>query len=171
MLEPGGYTVHATDATDRGGVVLVEVYAATSADQGPRLGALSVRGPVAPGADVLIAGIVLTGTTSRTLLLRGVGPGLSNFGVADVLSDPRVAIFDANGHPLAENDAWARLPATQAELAAAATAVGAFPLSSSSQDAALLIAIKPGSYTIQVAGPALAEGTALIEVYPLPVSP
>ena len=64
-----------------------------------------------------------------------------------------------------------RMHRSTAELAAAATAVGAFPLSSSSQDAALLIAIKPGSYTIQVAGPALAEGTALIEVYPLPVSP
>ena len=163
--------MHATDAKGGGGVVLVEVYAATSAGDGPRLGPLSVRGPVAPGDDVLIAGIVLSGTTSRTLLLRGVGPGLSDFGVADALSDPHVAIFDANGQSLGENVAWARLPATQAELASAAAVVGAFPLSSANHDAALLISIGPGSYTIQVTCPALAKGTALIEVYPLPVSP
>ncbi|MFO1449916.1 MAG: delta-60 repeat domain-containing protein [Opitutaceae bacterium] len=170
-LPPGGYTVHARDAAGAAGVVLIEVYAAPLVGQVSHLGALSARGPVAAGADALIAGIVITGDAPRTMLVRGIGPGLASFGVADALSEARVTLFDSTGQPLAENAAWSRLPTAQAELASAASVVGAFPLSAGSGDAALLITLAPGSYTVQITGAAATKGSALIELYPLPATP
>ena len=50
-------------------------------------------------------------------------------------------------------------------LAAAFSLVGAFPLSTVSPDAAVLLTVSPGSYTAQVSGLNGSSGTALVEVY------
>jgi hypothetical protein len=63
------------------------------------------------------------------------------------------------------NAGWANL----AEITTAATQAGAFALTAGSRDAALLVTLKPGSYTAQVkAAQSASSGVALIEIYEVP---
>jgi hypothetical protein len=50
----------------------------------------------------------------------------------------------------------------------AASRAGAFPLPANSRDAALVIALAPGNYTVVITGVGGATGVALAEVYELP---
>jgi hypothetical protein len=59
-------------------------------------------------------------------------------------------------------------PATAAEISAAATASGAFPLASGSKDAAVVLTLAPGAYTAFVSGANRMTGVALIEIYEVP---
>ncbi len=135
----------------------------TAAD---RLINLSTRGYVGVGASVMISGFVLDGSVPHRLLIRGVGPGLLAHGVPDVLSDPRLEILDANGTVVASNDNWSESGETF--VAAAASAVGAFSLASGSNDAALVVTLKPGRYTVKLRGSGQTTGHALLEVYEMP---
>jgi hypothetical protein len=49
-----------------------------------------------------------------------------------------------------------------------AEAVGAFPLGAASKDAALVVTLPPGSYTVHVSGVGGSTGVALVEVYLVP---
>jgi hypothetical protein len=124
---------------------------------------LSLRGRTGVGADTLIAGFVV-GAGSRQVLVRGIGPALASFGVTGVVADPRIVLYDSAGRVLAENDNWS----ANAALASAATRVGAFPLPANSLDAALLITLAPGTYSVHLSGAAGASGLALFEAYELP---
>lgn len=153
----GDFTVHARGSGS--GVVLVEAY--DSGDgMAARLVNLSARNFVGTGADVLIAGFTLNGGGSKQLLIRAVGPTLSQFGVSGPLVDPRLTLFTSSGVPLAENDNW------DASVASTFTQVGAFALPAGSRDAALLVTLNGGAaYTVQVSGANGATGEALIEIY------
>ena len=74
-----------------------------------RLGNLSVRTKAGTGGDTLIAGFVVSGAGARSLLVRGVGPTLANFGVSGALADPAVALFSGSSQ-LAANDDWGLAP-------------------------------------------------------------
>lgn len=129
---------------------------------------LAMRGRVGAGEDTLIAGFNLT-AGSRQALVRAVGPTLGSLGVGAALADPRVVLFDSAGRVVAENDNWSA--AGQAEAAALATAsaqAGAFPLPMGSRDAALLVTLPPGSYTVHATGPAGSSGVTLVEVFEVP---
>ena len=104
----------------------------------------------------------LTGTGPKQLLLRAAGPGLATFGVPNTLGDPALAVFNAAGGRIAENDNWA------AALQSTFDAVGAFRLPSGSRDAALVSNLPPGSYTVQVRGADGGTGEALVEIYEVP---
>lgn len=106
-----------------------------------------------------IAGLVISGTSARAILVRAVGPGLSAFGVGETLANPRVHIFDASGRLVVENDDW-----SGASTAAAASMVGAFSLASGSRDAALVANLAPGAYTVQATA-ATGSGVVLLEAY------
>jgi hypothetical protein len=103
---------------------------------------------------------VIAGDTSERVLLRGVGPGLVQFGAAGVVADPAVTLFDAEGRELGANDNWVSSVAT---VSAATTSAGAFPLERGSKDAAVLANLPAGTYTIQVSAPT--SGAALLEIY------
>lgn len=168
-LPAGGYTAQATDVTGSSGVALVEVYEVSHG--GARLINLSSRGFVGAGDDLLVPGIVIApGTGTRRLLLRAVGPGLAPFGVTGLLADPKLELF-SSGRKLLENDNWSAVVAPAAggaaELAAAFAASGAFPLPVGSRDAALLVDLGPGNYSLHVSGVGATTGTALAEVYDL----
>jgi hypothetical protein len=166
-LSPGAYTVQTRGANDATGVALVEIYDAQDADNTSRLVNIAARAQVGTGADVMIPGIVIQDGTPRTLLLRAVGPGLSDFGVSDALANPRLRLFRGD-QIVAENDDWGQAPgANQTELAAAAIAAGAFPLPTGSRDAALLVTLPPGAYTAQVSAVDAGTGVAIVEVYEL----
>jgi hypothetical protein len=145
------------------GAVLVEAYDAGSGVS-PRLTNVSARNRVGTGANVLIAGVTISGTAPKTLLIRGVGPTLSVFSVPGVLADPKLEIFNSNQVKIAENDTWSP------SLEPVFLTVGAFALTPGSKDAALVISLSPGpngsaGYTIQLSGVASGTGEGLIEVY------
>ena len=160
----GAFTVQAKGTGP--GTVLVEAYDAAGG-VAPRLVNLSARNFVGTGSDILIAGFAIAGTGTKQVLIRAVGPALTAFGVPGALADPRLEVFDGTGRSLAVNDNWGAAVGS-ATLATAATfsAVGAFPLTAGSRDAALLLTLNAGaSYTVQVAGVNNATGEALVEVY------
>jgi hypothetical protein len=119
---------------------------------------------VAGGDNTLIAGFVIGGNTSRTVLIRAAGPMLGTFGVVGALSDPRLTLF-RDTTPLAESDNWQ----STSEIVNAFATAGAFDFIARSRDAVLLITLPPGAYTAQVSGVgANATGVALVEIYALP---
>jgi hypothetical protein len=130
----------------------------------PGFSSVSVRGHAGTGNETLIAGFTIEGTVKQ-VLVRGIGPRLTSFGVAGALADPRIVVFDSAGRTVAENDNWGAIGDSDTELVTAATAkVGAFPLPLS-RDAALLRVLPPGAYTVHVSGVGGATGIALLEVY------
>ena len=167
-LEPGNYTAQVTAATGTDGVSLVEVYDAgpTGEGAGSRRINSATRGRVGTGEDVLIAGIVVSGNAPKTLLVRAIGPGLVNLGIDGALSDPVLTIL-AGSSTLVTNDDWGSSTndVPSSEVAQAANAVGAFPLTLGSRDAAVLVTLKPGNYTAKVTAKNNLTGIALVEVY------
>lgn len=128
-----------------------------------RLGNLSVRTNAGTGGDTLIAGFVVSGSGARSLLVRGIGPALAAFGVTGALANPAIALYAA-GAELAANDDWGQA-ANSSQIAATATSVGAFALTTGSRDAALLRDFTGGGYTAQVSGASGGTGIALMEAY------
>jgi len=166
-LPPGAYTAIVTGQNGASGVCLVEAYDATvgSIAKSQRMINMSSRALVGSGETTLIGGFVISGSVPKRVLIRAVGPGLAQFGVPQVLAKPQI-ILQQNGRTgvLAQNAGYAGT-ADASAINAAAASVGAFPLSSGSADAALLINLDPGAYTAQVLGVGGSTGAALIEIY------
>ncbi|MDP3072025.1 MAG: DUF1800 family protein [Opitutaceae bacterium] len=164
-LAPGAYTAQVSGVNNGTGVAILEIYDVSGS---ARLMNLSTRALVGAGGNGLFSGLsVAPGGGARRVLVRAVGPGLATYGVTGALTDPAVAITDTAGRQIAggANDNWESAGA--ATLAAAFAQAGAFPLQAGSRDAALVLDVPPGNYTIQVTGVAGATGTALVEVYDL----
>lgn len=157
----GAYTVHVAAEGGASGVALIEVYTADAT--GPQLVNLSVRGVAGTGSDTLTAGFAVRGT-ARTLLMRGVGPGLAAFGVQAVLPDPQVVVLDSAQRQVDANNDWGRV-VDRLIFDRAATAVAAFPLTEGSSDAALTRPMDAGAYTMQVTDNGGRTGEVLVEVY------
>lgn len=170
-LRAGLYSTHITSADARGGVVLVEAYDVPALDATTRLVNVSTRGRVGVGADSLFAGVVVAGPGRSRLLLRAIGPGLSQFGVSGVLARPTISLFTpvaGGGQRLIRaNTGWTTDGGVY-DIAAAARLVQAFPLLETSADCAMVVTVEPGNYTIQVSGVANTTGEALVEIYQLP---
>ncbi len=167
-LSGGPYTVQIAGETGDTGVALAEIYDATPAGgytaTSPRIVNISARVQVGTGGNILIAGFAIGGNTSRTVLIRASGPALGEFGVTGTLADPELQLF-SGATVLQSNTAWGG----NAQVAAAAASVGAFPWSSTgSKDSALLVTLPPGAYTAQVSGATGDTGIALVEVYEVP---
>jgi uncharacterized delta-60 repeat protein len=177
-LLPGAYTLQVFNQSGTGGVVLTEVYDASSSPltAAQRLVNISARGSVSPGAGALIGGFVVSGTSTKNVLIRGVGPGLAAYGVAGSLADPVLSVYDASGNLVAQNRSWAsqivsgpyQVGADAASIAATDASVGAFALASGSADTALIASLPPGAYTFEVTSASNSAGQALGEVYELP---
>ena len=120
-----------------------------------RISNVSVRTTLA-AAQTLIVGFTMQGG-GKSVLLRAVGPGLANFGVSGAMADPRVLLFK-DATMLTQNDNWGG----GSQLSAAFASLGAFPLTPSSLDAALMRNCEGGN-TAQVSGPA--GGNVLVEAY------
>ena len=162
LMNGGSYTAQVTGASGSG-IALAEIYD-TSPSGGARLVNVSARAQVGTGTGILIAGFNVSGNVPRQILIRGVGPGLSTFGVGSVLANPRLDLYRGSTL-LQSNDDWGGTAAFTAAFAQ----VGAFALGgTSSRDAALLVTLPPGSYTAQVSGVGNTTGVALVEVYELP---
>jgi hypothetical protein len=162
-LGAGLYTAHLRDVGGRGGVALFEAYDALGGDPGNRLVNLSLRGPVGQDERVLIPGFVLGGDAPARVLVRAAGPALAAFGVAQPLERPQIAIYRGE-RLLRLNRGWSD-GGVAYDLRVAAESAGAFPWAERSADAALLLILEPGPYTLQVSGLDGSVGEALAEVY------
>jgi hypothetical protein len=163
-VRPGGYTLHVEGPADAGGKVLAEVYDAGPGSGGVdgRLANLSVLKRLDTEGEVLIAGFTV-GAGRRRVLVRGVGPSLARFGVADAASAVELTLFAGN-QVQASNDAWS----DAADLRAAFRRTGAFRLPGASRDAALLVDLDPGAYTVHLRATGTGGRRVLVEVYEVP---
>ncbi|MDP3069956.1 MAG: glycosyl hydrolase family 28-related protein [Opitutaceae bacterium] len=152
-------------AADEAAMTLTEVPSTPGGTESPQLSNLATRGSVNPGDETLIAGFAVSGPGAKTVLLRGIGPGLASFGVPGSLANPKLILFDANGATLAENDDWGS--GSSNATATAFAAVGAFALNAGSLDAALVTTVNSGAYTVRLSGVGDASGVGLVEVYEL----
>jgi hypothetical protein len=158
-LDPGNYTAVVRGKNNTTGVGLIEAYdLAQSANS--RLANISTRGLVQTGTNVMIGGFIVGGEGNARVILRGMGPSLSQQGVPNPLLDPTLQLVDNNGTPVEANDNWRDDP-DQAEIAAAGVAPG------DDRESALLANIPAGNYTAVVAGKNNTTGVGLVEVYHL----
>jgi len=157
----GGRTVQVSGPT--AGNVIVEAY-----DAGPgntaRFTSISARNFVGTGGDILIAGFTIDGTGSKNLLIRAAGPSLGALGVPGTIVDPKLEIFTATTVPVkvAENDNFSGAVDTLART------LGGFGFVPGARDAAILVSLPAGGYTVQVSGLNNGTGEAIIEVYEVP---
>lgn len=135
------------------------------ADNTPGTGALeniSARLPVGTGNDVLIGGFVIGGSSSKQLLLRALGPTLTQFGVPGALGDPTLELYNSRSELVISNDNWAD--------AANAQSIPAGLRPPNNSESAILTSLSPGNYTAIVRGLNNATGVALVEGYDMDLS-
>ncbi len=171
-LPPGLYTAVVSNVEARAGVALVEAYDAIGGDPSARLVNVSTLGPVgASRENYLVAGVSVGGTMPSRLLIRGIGPGLAQFGVSNVLMQPSMAVYAVEGNTagrlLGTNAGWTK-DGLRNDFEVAAASVAAFALVPGSLDAAMLVTVAPGNYTVEIAGVNQTSGQALVEIYVLP---
>jgi hypothetical protein len=158
-LAPGNYTAIVRGNGTGRGIALVEVY---DLDTGAnsKLANLSTRAFVGTGNNVVIAGFILGNNEGDDrIVVRGLGPSLSSFGVPNPLQDPTLELRDENGSLLVTNNDW------QDESAQIAEITGAGLAPSDSRESAIAVTLPPGLYTAILAGRNDTTGVGLVEVY------
>jgi len=119
----------------------------------------STRASVQTGQGVTIAGFIITGTGSKSVVLRGLGPTLSPppFNVSGTLADPTLQLFDSGGHPFWFNDNWKDPQQAQIQ------STGLAP--PNDLESGILQILQPGNYTAILSGKNGTTGVGLVEVY------
>jgi len=118
---------------------------------------ISARLKVETGDNALIGGFIVTGSASKRVILRALGPSLP---VPGALANPRLELYDGAGQLLATNDNWQDAPNEQEIIDSSIPP--SHPL-----EAAILTTVAPGNYTAIVRGENDSTGAALVEVYDL----
>ena len=122
---------------------------------------LATRVDVETGDEVGIGGFIITGTNPRLVVVRGIGPTLTDLGVDGALADPVLALHDATGE-IATNDNWMdNSPEDQTTL----TENGLDPRHDS--ESAIVTTLDPGLYTAILTGKDGGTGVGLVEIYNL----
>ena len=129
-----------------------------------RLQNVSARGSIGTGENVLIAGFRIHGPNRKEILVRGLGPALTDFGVSSPIGKPLLSLFDSAGRAISSNSGWADTP-NIGFLGAATERAGAHPLAANSSNAAILNELHPGIHTASVAAADGNAGIGLIEIY------
>lgn len=130
---------------------------------------ISTRANCGTGNNVTIGGFVISGTGSKRVLVRAVGPTLTGLGIAanEVLGDPSITLHDAlHGNVVvASNDNWTD-NTDSAQITSVAASIGAQALASDdTTSSALLTDLTPGVYSFVVNGHGGTAGIVLAEVY------
>ncbi len=135
---------------------------------GAAMSNISMLARVTGGDDALTSGFVISGQTPRQVLVRAVGPSLAGFGLADPLGLPLLTVFKGSS-VIGSNESWGKDEDTIKVLTEAFDRAGAFRLQDgTSHDAAILLTLQPGPYTMQVKSVDRKAGAALLEVYEIP---
>src|ERR1700741_200531 len=104
-LPPGNYTAIVRGVNNTTGVALVEVDD-LSTDTGSVLGNISTRSLVQTGAEVMIGGFIIEGSGPKTVIVRAIGPELTQFGIPNALADPALDLHNSSGALIASNNNW-----------------------------------------------------------------
>ncbi len=160
--DPSGinYTAVMRGAFNSTGLGVVEVY---DLDSGPgsTLLNISTRGQVGVDPNALIAGFILGGSESKSILVRAIGPSLTPFGVPNALSNPTLELRNAQGALLDSNDDWGTSPQkTQIQNSGLAP--------TDAKESAVVQTLGAGQYTAVVHGANSGTGVGSVEVYQLP---
>lgn len=127
---------------------------------GPPIENISTRLQVGTGDNVGIAGFIITGTQSKFVGIRAIGPSMQSAGVSGVLSDPTLELrSSATGQLLATNNDWASPQGMDIKF------YGMAP--GSPNESVILALLSPGAYTAIIRGANNTTGVGLIEVYDL----
>ena len=162
-LNPGAYTAIIRGKNNGSGVGLVEVYDLDQAAV-PKLANISTRAFVGTGSDIVIAGFILGGNTGNdNVIVRGIGPSLTQFGVPNALANPTLELRDGNGALIQSNNDW-QDAATET---CAVIVVGAGLAPTNNLESAICATLPPGSYTALLAGLNNGTGVGIVEVYDL----
>ena len=164
-LPPGNYTAIVRGVNNTIGVGLVDAYD-LNATADSVLGNISTRSLVQTGENVMIGGFIVQGTQPMKVIVRAIGPELSQYGVPNPLPDPTLELHDSTGALLASNDDWQH------------TIIGGIITSDQVHDiensgyapsdpteSAIIADLAPGNYTAIVRGKNIVIGIALVEVY------
>ena len=117
---------------------------------------ISSRGFVDIDQNVIIGGFI-SGNGQAKVIIRALGPTLSQFGVPNVLADPTLEVHDGNGVTIASNDNW--MDTQEAEIQASGFAPPDV------KESAIIITRPSGNSTAIVRGLNNTTGNALVEVY------
>jgi len=162
-----GYTVQIAGASGDSGRTLAEVYddtpTGTYALSTPRLINVSCRIQVATSSS-LTEGFIVGGTTSKTVLIRAIGPGLTQYGVSGVMPDPELTVYDSHQNVIASDIGWGGDP----QLTTVMNAVGSLPNPPASADSVVLLTLAPGAYTAVASSVSGAAGDVLVDIYEVP---
>ncbi len=160
QLAPGAYTAIVSGNNGSSGVSLVEVY--DLSQPSGKIGNIATRGQVGAGDDALIGGFIISGPQAVQVVVRAIGPSLTQYGVAGALSDPVLELRNPNGDLLQTNDNWTSLSqSTQFAL----DFHGLTP--KDNRESAVLAYLAPGNFTAVVRGKNDGVGVGLVEVYDL----
>jgi plastocyanin len=158
-LDPGAYTAIVRGNGNTAGVALVEVYDLDQAALS-KLGNISTRAFCGTGTDIVIAGFMLgNGGGDDRIIVRGLGPSLTAFGVPNAMANPTLELRNGAGTLLISNNDWQDNAAQAAEITAAGLAPG------DDLEAAIAATLPPGAYTALLAGLNDGTGIGLVEVY------
>jgi uncharacterized repeat protein (TIGR03803 family) len=159
-LPPGSYTAILSGSQNTTGLGLIELYdLAPAAGTSSQLSNLSTRGFVDTGDNLLIGGFIIDGSfyTRAKVVVRAIGPSLSQFGIPNLLQDPSLSVYDQNGNRQGANDDWR--DGNQPEI----VSLGLSP--QDNRESALFLTLPGGSYTAVVTGEDGTTGVALVETY------
>jgi hypothetical protein len=113
-----------------------------------------------------IGGFIITANPSagpngapKTVVIRGIGPSLDQFGIPGVLADPVLQLYTNLGVVLQQNDNWQDDPEQAAQL----TALGLAP--QSPEESGIVASLSPGAYTAILSGKNGGAGVGLVEIY------
>ena len=160
-LNPGPYTAIVKGKNNTSGVALIEAYDLNQAVPA-KLANISTRAFVSTGANVVIAGFILGHAAGAdNIIVRGIGPSLTAFGVPNALANPTLELRDNNGALIRADNDWQEDPAQAAIISAAGLAP------TSSLESGIAATLAPGQYTALLAGLNSGTGLGLVEVYDL----
>jgi len=158
-LNPGAYTAVARGKNNGTGVGLIEVFDLSQAVLA-KLANISTRAFISTGDNIVIAGFILGGNNGNDrVVVRGIGPSLTSFGVPNALADPKLELRDSNGALLLSNNDWQDDPTQAAELSAAGLAP------TNQLESGMAATLSPGLYTALLAGQNNGTGNGVVEVY------
>lgn len=107
----------------------------------------------------MIGGFIITGNESKRVIIRGIGPSMTSFGISGVINDPLLRLFGPTGAPIAVNNNWQ--DTQQAEI----EGTGLSP--QDLRESAIIATLPPASYTASVTDANGGTGVGLVEIYDL----
>jgi hypothetical protein len=157
-LDPGAYTAIVRGVNDGTGIGLVEVYDLGQTTDST-LANTSTRGFVETGDNVMIGGIIIgpDSAAEGSVLIRAIGPSLTDLGVPNTLADPMLELHDGNGAVISSNNDW------KSSQQAAIEGTGIPPIND--KESAILATLASGNYTAIVLGVGGTTGVGLVEAY------